>query len=561
MVMVKNKEKFLIFFVFSLFFFFIFFQHCFVFFMHDDYGYASLSYGYIPHGVKPGCQYNFLHIIDFLKWQYNNWGGRIFFFFLEVIILKFGIWPFRIIQSIVITLIFYLFYKIAIFSLEEEVSLKSRLYFAIILCSSYGFLPLAVLRESIYWVTASFVYLWPLLFFFASIFFFLKYKNSGKVPWFWFSMISIFISSFSHEQTSITTLIFYSLLFFYEKFLKKHDAKVEALLLISAFSGAILLFIAPGNIKRFIFHHPGNFSFFEGIKSTIKGMFFAYFNKETSLIYLFFSIILLFLYFGKFFINNIKIINKGDMLEVVILFQFPFSKNNKITINDILRITVLFSLIYISLSVLYFIILFVLKVSIFSNLINFLIFVIFIGCILLLTFLSIKKLLIIFVASSIFLNQLFLFVMGGFPSRSALSSFIMLLFLIAYIMLKIYNSKNTVFKRVFLIFFTTLWIITGITNFSKILYGYYKNSFVHKKNHQILKFASTNITYNKKVGKIFLMKLKDDIYAQSMPYQNNCQYIEYWMKFYYSLPRNLNFIWIDYDENLLEQPPEIFVVK
>jgi hypothetical protein len=559
--MVKNKEKFLIFFVFSLFFFFIFFQHYFVFFMHDDYGYASLSYGYIPHGVKPGCQYNFSHIIDFLKWQYNNWGGRIIFFFLEVIVLKFGIWPFRIIQSIVITLIFYLFYKIAIFSLEEEVPLKSRLYFAIILCSSYGFLPLAVLRESIYWATASFVYLWPLLFFFASIFFFLKYKNSEKVPWFWFSMISIFISSFSHEQTSITTLIFYSLLFFYEKFLKKHDAKVEALLLIAAFSGAILLFIAPGNIKRFIFHHPGNFSFLEGIENTIKGMFFAYFNRGTFLIYLFFSIVLLFLYFGKFFNNNIKIINKSDILEELILFQFLFPKNNKITTNDILRITVLFSLIYISLSVLYFIILFVLKVSIFSNLINFLIFVIFIGCILLLTFLSIKKLLIIFIASSIFLNQLFLFVMGGFPQRSALASLIMLLFLIAYIMLRIYNSERISFRKIFLVTFTALWITISFVNFSRIFYGYYRNSFVNTKNHQILKYASRRISYGRKVEKIYLIKLKDDLYAQALPYMDNYEYIESWIKFYYDISPKVQFLWLDYDENLLNQPPEIFVVK
>ena len=97
--------------IFVIFFFIVLLEHQFMGLYHDDYGYASLSYAYNLDGVS-GHDVSILQTLNFLKGHYNVWGGRVLYFFFEICLLKNGIWIFRLVQSLVITLIFYFIYKI-----------------------------------------------------------------------------------------------------------------------------------------------------------------------------------------------------------------------------------------------------------------------------------------------------------------------------------------------------------------------------------------------------------------------------------------------------------------
>ena len=107
------KENKFIFICFLTFFAFVMFQHSFLWMYHDDYGYASLSYAYNVQSVV-GHSFNFKQLIEFLYGHYMTWGGRILYLGIECFILSKSLIAFRILQSIVITFIFFYIYKIII---------------------------------------------------------------------------------------------------------------------------------------------------------------------------------------------------------------------------------------------------------------------------------------------------------------------------------------------------------------------------------------------------------------------------------------------------------------
>lgn len=79
-------------------------QHRYVFMCFDDYGYASLSYGWT--GNTAGMDYGLNDIFQFLKWHYLNHGGRILYFFFEIVMFKIGGTALiQIVQAVIIIMI------------------------------------------------------------------------------------------------------------------------------------------------------------------------------------------------------------------------------------------------------------------------------------------------------------------------------------------------------------------------------------------------------------------------------------------------------------------------
>ncbi len=66
----------------------IFWQHHYVYMYFDDYGYASLSY--IAFDNPLGMAYGISEIFHFLQEHYLHWGGRVVYFFFEIIIFRIG---------------------------------------------------------------------------------------------------------------------------------------------------------------------------------------------------------------------------------------------------------------------------------------------------------------------------------------------------------------------------------------------------------------------------------------------------------------------------------------
>ena len=59
--------------------------------------------------------------------------------------------------------------------------------------------------------------------------------------------------------------------------------------------------------------------------------------------------------------------------------------------------------------------------------------------------------------------------------------------------------------------------------------------FLNQQNHKILSSVKDQVE-TEMIEKVVLYKLKNDVYAQSMPYQEEYAFIEEWMRKYYELP-------------------------
>ena len=152
--MIKKK---MVSFIGIIFVFLIFMQHRYAFISFDDYGYASLSYGWT--GNTSGMAYTVPDVFSFLKWHYLNWGGRVLYFFFEIMALKTGGTELiQTVQAVIIILICIVSGKIVavLTECDEEQSIALSLIL-------YGTFTLRTVRDGIYWYSASVSYVWPLL--------------------------------------------------------------------------------------------------------------------------------------------------------------------------------------------------------------------------------------------------------------------------------------------------------------------------------------------------------------------------------------------------------------
>ena len=229
----KNYIK-LIFIVFLLF---QLVHHSFVWLYHDDYGYLSLHYGY--SGGTEGMSYNLFDIFKYLQWHYLNWGGRVLFFFFFIVINKLGgITLLKIIQSLIITGIFYETYLIV------RGKNKDSIILALSTILMWGTFSIWVLNDGVFWFTASVLYTWPIFFFLFGILLtenLICIKNS-KIKVF-LQIIVFFIAACSQEQIAILVITYCLISYLYKK-------KINFIILLSSILGGLIEIFAPGNFIR-----------------------------------------------------------------------------------------------------------------------------------------------------------------------------------------------------------------------------------------------------------------------------------------------------------------------
>src|SRR5574344_2147511 len=217
-------------------------QNLFVPLQFDDFGYGSLSYGYTLN--THGMNYNLSDIMSFLSWHYANWGGRVLFFFFEIILIKAGLVCIQLTQA---------FFMIGIVVFTFLIFRKNKEHnyiLAILLCLAFGFINLEVLNDSTYWFTASAIYLWPLFFFFGAIFFHKLFSTYKKWYLFLFEILFIFIASFSQEQVAVGVICYSLCIFIYESISNKKVAFCSGISFILSLFGGLIVLLAPGNFVR-----------------------------------------------------------------------------------------------------------------------------------------------------------------------------------------------------------------------------------------------------------------------------------------------------------------------
>lgn len=521
----SGKHQIIIVMLFLLFFVFIMLQHSIIFLYHDDYGYASLSYAYWEQGVN-GQQFSFSQLINYLKQHYLIWGGRVLYFFLEIVMLRVGIWLFRIVQSFVLLGIYYLSFKIG--SYKKIKKDNDSVLLALTSLLAYGLIPSGAFRTGIYWFTSSVLYVFPMLMLLLTVWFQEKSISNWQIlstnrKIFWGGVISLgyFLASFSQEQISVM-VVTYSIvyLFMQRKKWKKYKAVFIAPV-ISSIMGLVILFIAPGNQirmerdpdfygqilpKRIISNIP-NFlhmyvkpqsRLFVLLACTIFALaaFFVYQRYKKKIILIYIGLTVSFCGLQFFFIDRLGVSQEGSIESIYLIFVI---------------------LAYVCISIII-----VTVALIEAN--NSILLPLFIGAI---------------VSQAASLNAPY------FQERMMLP----LLFVLSAILVAMINSilnlaemdwqRNSI--RIILLVLLTI----SVLHLNRIYNGYKINEPVHIKNDLTLKTASHEIAAGKQVLEVNLLKLPAGMlnYAGDQAYLPRNSYIEFYMKEYYDLPQSIAFNW------------------
>lgn len=512
---VKNK----VFIIFIIFFLLVLLQHQFMWLYHDDYGYASLSYAYNVNGVI-GHNFSFNQLLDFLIGHYKVWGGRVLYFSIECILLKFGFVPFRLVQSIIITGIFYMIYKIV-----STISKQQDWKIALMTVVCYGLIEIMVVKSGIFWITASVLYLFPLLPFLCFVYWYTIKHNYKKIFYIGNALL-IFLASFSQEQIAVMSLGYIGLITVYELYKTKKINWANFGMILSSLIGFSILMLAPGNQIRM--QHPTSIDFYklgfiDKIKQNLPQIIYSNFGIYTRLFTLLFFICIC--YIGYQCIKKkygYQLFNKISFISNTIILGFTIYKETgyfnyivNLTQNEILKIILMAVIILQLLFIIYTITTY---------------------------FYCKKSIPVICLFYSAIASQVTMLVAPYFPLRSALCFEIVMFIIFIYIFTDFYYKiKNK--KRIFYLMIPICML--ALLNFCIIVKGYASNNWENYQNHKIMEEASRRIQNGEDISEIKLYKMSNILYSGEQPYMENCDYIKIWMKEYYNLPQDLNIIYVE----------------
>ncbi|WP_438493123.1 DUF6056 family protein [Paenibacillus sp. IHBB 3054] len=190
-------------------------------------------------------QYSFL---DYLNFRYNEWSGRMpveaaLYFFLDG-----RTWMWRIINAFMIISLAYLIVRI----IKEKVQFREILTAILLL----GFFSHSILSSGLLWITGSMNYLWPICGALFALVPFADYTlrdgvKNGNTKLVLSGIIG-FLSASSNEQVALCLISFASISIIHSFFIKKNGNYKLVFLAIIYVMGLLILFLAPGNDKRFI---------------------------------------------------------------------------------------------------------------------------------------------------------------------------------------------------------------------------------------------------------------------------------------------------------------------
>ncbi len=493
--------------VFVVFFVIILLQNHFLWLFHDDYGYASLSYLTSFKGAR-GLNTGILDIINFLRLHYNIWGGRVLYFFIEILLLRIDISAYRIFQSIITVLIFYIIYKI----IAKKFKFNNWMVAAFcVLC--YGVFEINVLRGGIYWITASVLYFIPLLPFLLYV-----YLYDGKHKKI-ICAILIFISTWSQEQISALALSYVSLYFIYNYFIEKKRNKTDIIMFIFAILGFAILMLAPGSrVRMGTTSDFYNLSLLGKIMTNVPVILTKNFGQSTKIFSLSFFLTMVYIIYeyrkiGKY----TRLADLSIISTIIIILGMIFKSEGYFAYLLYFSDNKIFKILIMILFFIQFLLIFIMVVMYFYKK---------------------KDINIIYLIIGALASQMVMIMAPYFPDRSVIMFEIVGFLLMAYCFSDILKNKKINIYYIFIPF-----VIISLLNFSKILYGYYKNNDEKTYNDKILIDVSKRIKLGEDIKFVNLKKLEDLTYGIEEPYLEDFSYIKIYMKYYYDLPNDIEFIY------------------
>ena len=441
------------------------------------------------------------HILKNYYGHYQTDNGRLIVHMLDTIFLRILPIFWQILNSLMLTGICYFSSKIICKNNEKNVPLISTTMFFLI-----SLLDISITRQSIYWITGSFNYIYPLLMFFIYWYTLTKLDTSKKS--FIFSIIFGILASASVEQAGMMTFGL-TLLLLLSKFTTvkdfknfiKNNRKLLILLTITLIGTASVI-LAPSQFIRLNESNESNL-----ITTIIQNTKFLVTNFTC--IKNIFPFMLLYNLSAIVFIlkqenksqNNI-LTNKKILLACILnilLISYSIFRIHTITSN-IIKLILIFGIIFLSA-----IILIYLNIKIYKSLI------------------SILTISVILMLGS----EVMMLISPIFGNRNLIFGLIMFAFIIGLIISNI-EIKN----KISFVIAISLIIIAMTFNFRTAL-GYHETKLINDKNLEIIN------NYDKSNSYITLYKFKNDNYAWSMPYIST--FHESCYKKFYKL--DLDIIW------------------
>lgn len=488
-------------------------QHQYVYMYFDDYGYASLSY--VSHTWDQlGVSYNFLDILRFLAYHWFHWDGRQLYFFFEIVTFRLGgVELVQIVQAVVVILI-------GVFSgklVAAETGKGSWKCIALSL-AFYGLFDIATLNDGVYWYTASVLYVWPLLSLLAGIYLlaYEKEKCNRKI-YIILCPALFFMAAYSQEQMAVLTITCLWTMVILE-LVKQRTIKLKAVpgvLLgsaISSFAGGLLCICAPGNFVRAggsMYEDFYNKSFFQRIWEGTCSVVDINIGPYNWIFVILFTIMC----------GLAVVIVKGreSAALVFLLFCVYFIFEHIMSISRSIGFSVR------------------------------ILWVVVVGAYLIFYFFSQNK----FALLSLFIGGICSQGMLVVSPSISMRSHTMLEFILHIVMVQcladIWNVLGKERHRRIIAAVNLLVVgilIYSAVNFMFVLSGYQGNAEMNQINHAKMLEAKKNYQVNgEKPERIELYKLKDDRFANIMPYQPSHEGIEYWMKSYYELPMDVPIFW------------------
>jgi hypothetical protein len=214
-------------------------QYQFVYPAHDDYGYASLSYGVEPSEVA-GTDFTVGQLVAFLGAHYREINGRNFLF--HVLLLS-NLTAYRLVLATAVAGTYFFLARVA----------RIRgLTGSTVLCASYAFFPHDVYRTGFYWFSAAGSYALPLVFLLGAVVLLMRLDPAAPQRWTLAAACGLlFAAGTFHEQLGLATVVFAGLAFAWRWWQTKTFPGWLLTAVLSAGAGASTTVLAPGSRARY----------------------------------------------------------------------------------------------------------------------------------------------------------------------------------------------------------------------------------------------------------------------------------------------------------------------
>lgn len=493
-------------------------QHHYAFIVFDDYGYASLSYGWT--GNQAGMSYTLGDIFDFLVWHYFNWGGRILCFLVEILVLKVGgAELIQITQAIIILFICIISGRILAFITKCD-----ALYSVALSLMLYGTINLDTLRDGVYWYSASVSYVWPLLPLLGSIWLYLQIQIKETMFRKCAVILLVFAASFSQEQISVMVIVWIAFIIFFHLWEMRNSRCKKKLpyylygMAASAILGGMITILAPGNFVR-----AGTERYDE------------FYNKN----------ILERIIENTDWIININIGNYNWVFTLIMTLFCGMALSIYLKNKKIYILTYVFSV--------YFIVEKLLLISYEVGIIVRLLWAVCFLYLLLIYYYRRSNYLFFGMLAAGICSQGMMIVSPTVTIRCHTTMEFILHIVVVECILSIYMSEAYKTSKAYPIWLGICMIgvcIYAVFNSGYVMLGYKYNDEINKINHYKLLEAQARYAAGDREKEIDLYKLYDDNFTNCMPYNTGYEFIEVWMKNYYELPQDICFVWNNLEDSI-----------